>query len=318
MGRAVLFDKIDFLKKAYAPEKFPKDVLNFTMLECGFISEVTIDENTLDLRCIGNIDGFGIIELFSHAIHVLDKNGAMNLINSSSNVDKALFEAGFFTELVRKYPGKVFFTQNVTGSGGEVEALIPITYVGYKGAERIALENAIGRMRDFSYHEDLLGAFSWMIGELADNAHTHSKGPCHILVTSERDEFQRRVLKICVTDKGAGIPFTLKKNPRFAKLSDEKALVTAFRPHVSGWAEKYRRGKGLSDVAALTAGSRSLLRVESAELGLFMNFSNLGNIERYPPSTRVPGTRFCIQLSDGPVERVSREEIDRLVEETVD
>ncbi len=86
---------------------------------------------------------------------------------------------------------------------------------------------------------------------------------------------------------------------------------------MSGWADEYKRGKGLTDIVKILAGNRGYLRVESGALALRMDFREGASIEFVSPMTRCHGTRYLLLLEDHGFSEVSRSEAGRHIAEAM-
>lgn len=318
-GRRIFFDKAEVLQKLYVPSHPGAETYNFTTLECSPLHKLNIDPTTLDLRRINRIDAFGAIELLCEVFHIARKNGFINLITHFGHASRFLRQCGFFLEVTRRLPEQSFITSpEAPEQNNPIEAVIlPISLVGYKGAERPLTEEAANRCLELGFNPELAGGIGWILGELSDNAHTHSKGPCHILVMIERSA-RAPIIQIAAADLGAGIHETIRRNKKYSRLKPEAALLTAFKSNVSSWPDEHKRGKGLTDIAALTLASRSYFRVESNRIGLLANFASLtSEIDLNKACATAPGTRFCVTLSNPINAEISREEADRLIDEAL-
>lgn len=156
--------------------------------------------------------------------------------------------------------------------------------------------------------------FGWVIGELCDNAHTHSEGPCYLIIESLKSNSTAvRFLSIAIGDIGIGIPASLKKNPKYSD-SDEKCLLPmAFLSEVSRMEVEPKRGKGLNDVLVIAKGNSSWLRVESGNLSIQFDFRIGNKITFQNPTASAPGTRFCLVLIDNEFKEVPRETVNQIL-----
>ena len=109
----------------------------------------------------------------------------------------------------------------------------------------------------------------WIIGEICDNAHIHSHKPCYLIIEGITKN-TARCLTFAIGDIGIGIPLSLRKNPKYARLDHRKLLCLAFKSEVSSMKAQFKRGKGLNDILSIIKGNASLLRVETGQTGLFL------------------------------------------------
>ena len=111
---------------------------------------------------------------------------------------------------------------------------------------------------------------------------------------------------------GVGIHNSLRTNPKYAQLDDKTALLTAFKSNVTSWADEFKRGKGLTDVIAITLGNYSYFRVESGDMGFSLPWDNAA--KWCQPMSSVSGTRYSIVLTDAEFKDISREDADKYIE----
>src|SRR5690606_32717045 len=124
---------------------------------------------------------------------------------------------------------------------------LPITRLGVVGAQNKIVDDLILNLSRQGYSEDICAYIGWAMGELTDNATTHAKvHPCFVYF--EQYGKDQRFLQFTIGDIGVGIPASLKTNPSYAQLTDNRALLMAFKPNVSGRSDEEKRGKGLTDV----------------------------------------------------------------------
>jgi len=97
------------------------------------------------------------------------------------------------------------------------------------------------------------------LGELADNSLTHG-GPtqdekmCFIQAQRYTLGENAKCVVIGIADLGQGIHHSLKSNPKYSNMSDDVAVLNAFRHKVSSWDDNFGRGKGLTDVNSYSNG----------------------------------------------------------------
>ena len=108
---------------------------------------------------------------------------------------------------------------------------------------------------------------------------------------------------------------TLKENPKYRDLSDEKAIVTSFKSFVSSWADEHKRGKGLTDIIKIALECNSFFRVECGDICFEIYCkSNKGLITKIDPMLKVNGTRFSITFIDNEFRDASRKDVDDFVD----
>jgi hypothetical protein len=102
-----------------------------------------------------------------------------------------------------------------------------------------------------------------MVGELLDNALTHSASPVGVFAAAQTYPQSRRI-EIGVADAGIGIRTHLTRNPKYRHLRcDTDAIAHALRPGVSGTGDD--RGNGLSDLLAIASQTRGQLLMRSGD-----------------------------------------------------
>ncbi len=134
-----------------------------------------------------------------------------------------------------------------------------------------------------------------------------------------RESTDTRFLLIAMGDTGIGVPASLRSNPNYSTLSDERLLHMAFLSEVSRMDIEPKRGKGLNDVLAIAKGNGAWLRVESNGHGLFFNFEGQkGAIALAKPPLPTRGTRFCLLLIDSSFQKISRHEMNKFIQSFLD
>ncbi|NJL24860.1 MAG: hypothetical protein HC902_06610 [Calothrix sp. SM1_5_4] len=200
---------------------------------------------------------------------------------------------------------------------------MPIVPIRMKGSERPVAErlNVLLKQQGFS---TVVGQYiSWILGELADNALTHSsqlQGDriCYVLATRFVSDSSNCVI-VGIADTGIGIQNSLKSQPEHRKLGDARALLDAFRPNVSSWAKEYGRGKGLTDVVKIAKGNNAYFIVASNDLAFLMDFRDNNNphIEKRIPISTAPGTRYGLVLIDNTFKPIPRSEADAFLKNEI-
>ena len=164
------------------------------------------------------------------------------------------------------------------------------------------------------FSEEIGARIGWIFGELADNALTHGKGPCYLMchrfIAAKKGKFN--FLAIGVADMEVGIHNSLRTNPKYSQLDAKTALLTAFKSNVSSWGDEFKRGKGLTDVIAISLGNYSYFRVESGDMGVSFPWDSAAKWRQ--PMSSVSGTRYSIVLTDAEFKDVSRKKADAFIE----
>lgn len=113
---------------------------------------------------------------------------------------------------------------------------------------------------------------------------------------------------------GPGIHATLRKNPKYATLTEAQAFLTAFKPKVSSWPDEYGRGKGLTDILGIAMGNQAVLRVESGNMDLRVDFRTY-DMKFGSSSTNVSGTRFALVLIDHEFTIKSKADVSQFIDQ---
>lgn len=274
------------------------------------VSQIKRKGNMYDLRSLRAIDPLGIICLLCTLVSEKEES---SVILDDSNVSRLLGSIGFFSELAQRRNDLANIVRPpYTGAWIDPSIMQQLVSVMHKGGERLAVAELQKSLASQGFTSELGNYVGWVIGELADNALTHGKATCYTIV--QRVDKEARRIAIGLGDAGLGISATLKLNPKYSALSAREALLTAFRPYVSGWGDEYKRGKGLTDIVKILAGNRGYMHVESGPLALRMDFRDEVNIEFISPMARCRGTRYLIVLEDQAFHEISRSEADRYLE----
>jgi hypothetical protein len=319
VGTKTYISKAEIIVKAFAKEKFEKPHLNFMLTEKSSGKSIYVDENTLDLRRLSILDAYGVLALLTEVIAKLENNTSLYFVVADTSAIRVLKHIGFFKELKRRFPDTTFWDEPLVESLNEstIKVFQPIRYIGVKGQDRGLLEGIIPALTKQGFKSEVTGYIGWLIGELADNSHTHAKGPCYILIAQLHNS-NTKFLDIAIGDTGMGIHKSLKSNPKYKSLSDETAFLKAFKSKVSSWSDEADRGKGLNDILAIAMGNKSVLGVDSGPHGIMFNFTSFEReVEKRRPIFNTPGTRFCLCLINEIFKKVDRAEVDRFIERQI-
>jgi excisionase family DNA binding protein len=283
------------------------------------VSQIEIEKNVFDLTTLKQIDPYGALSLLCTLVDRARGVDKIQLIVNDGLACQTLKAVHFFYQIENQCGSKVTWDSSVLAGQTfeDTNLLMPIRAIRAKGTERTLAEALIVLLRKQGFHDALGRGIAHIIGELADNAMTHSaqllsERICY--VSAQRFLYkQKNCIIVGIADPGNGIPTTLKTSPRYSHLTDQEALLQAFRPNVSSWEAK--RGKGLADVLAIVLGNNSYLRVDSGPIGLWMDFHESANplISFHAPLTDVTGTRFGLILIDNHFERCTRTDVDEML-----
>ncbi len=308
-------------------EKLQKKRSAISRIDAVSVLEIDLDEmlwvdNKIDLDRIANIDAFYTSGILCSVITRVRKNFEVEL-KSKLLLNASYFnQQNLFTYLNKFGEGSILIDSRIITAEKRPapEIILPITQIGFKGAEEKVTKSIFPILKQHGFSEDIGSYITWALGELADNSHTHgeTKGLCFISV--ERLIGQHNFLQINILDLGVGIQTTLRKNEKYASLSDTQALLTAFKPNVSSWPEEHQRGKGLTDIFQIAMRCKSFLRVESNEEAFLFDFQSvLTPMRKIKPSSHISGTRFSITLIDNIFgEKVKREDVARFIDKCME
>lgn len=314
----IRLSKTDIIRKIILKSPIG-DAISLTMFSKSDFNEIQPLSGVFDLRRFKAIDAYGVMTLLCAIKNHLKKDESNNvyLILDDSFGCSYLDAIGFFTEVSRAHQDRVFANEQdiVKRPQTRVTVILPIHLVGYRGAEKKILDELYDPLIKQGFSENYCGYIGWIVGELCDNAHTHSNGPCYLIIEAlERSSTQTRFLSIALGDTGIGIPTSLKTNPKYSKVDDKILFPMAFQSEVSRMEVEPKRGKGLNDVVSVAKGNRSCLRVESNQYGLLFDFRQPEDqitLSNSQPS--ISGTRFCLLLVDSEFKQISRDEVNNVV-----
>ena len=290
--------------------------VDLSILDDHTVSELLIADAVYDLRRIHFIDPYGVLSLLCSILTTAKDGTSVRLLVEDSYPIQKLHSLGFFHELERINPSNIFWDKSkVTGLASmDVDTFLPIQYIGHKGGERQSSEDLIRLLIKHGFSEDIGASIGWIFGELADNALTHSKGPCYLMcqrfLSPKKEDLN--YLSIAVADMGVGIHNSLRTNMKYSSLDDKTALVTAFKSSVSSWSDEHNRGKGLTDVLTIFLGNYSYFRADSGSMGFHIDWEK--GARSIQPMCSAAGTRYSIVLTDGKFDGISRDAADSFVE----
>ncbi len=292
------------------------------ILSSDSVDLLEVRKNVFDLRLISQIDPYGALSLLCNLIVRAKTEKRIELLVDDKHICQYLKTIQFFYQLEKE--DRIFWDRGILKGASiqDTSILMPINAIKVKGGERIIAENLLKLLRQQGFKDTVGRAISVILGELADNAMTHSheilsERVCY--VSAKRFLWKEsNCIIIGVADPGLGIPASLKQNPTYSDFSDRGALLESFKPHVTSWKDS-PRGKGLTDVLSIALGNHSLLRADTGDIGLSMNLIKSGDpkISFNEPMASVTGTRFGLILIDTNFEKTDRKVVDRLISEKV-
>jgi excisionase family DNA binding protein len=320
LGGKIKLSKTEILQKIVLSTKYTEKMHAVSMVSDTNINELQPLPGVFDLRRIKGIDAFGVLALLCSIKAHLKKSEAntVSLLVDGSPFCSYLEAIGFFTEVERAHHDRIscnyeaLKTRTITRS----TVILPLHLIGYRGAEKKILDELYDPLLKQGFSENYCSHIGWIIGELCDNAHTHSEGPCYLIIEAlESTSTSRRFLTIAVGDIGIGIPASLKKNPKYVELRDQILLPMSFLSEVSRMEVEPKRGKGLNDVMGISKCNGSWLRVESGSLAMRFDFRDgQEKIGFTHPIIQSTGTRFGLVLIDSEFMEFSRASINEIIQ----
>lgn len=320
LGGKIRLSRAELIKKIILPAgDVPKDLF-LTFISDSQLSGLQPLVGVYDLRRIQGIDAYGVLALLcSIKAYLKESNeNSVDLLVDGSPFCSYLDSIGFFIEVERAHAGRVSWDASAVKkmNMSRFAVILPLHLVGYRGAEKKLLDDIYDPLLRQGFSENYCALIGWIIGELCDNAHTHSEGPCYLIIEAlESESTLTRLLCIAIGDIGIGIPQSLKKNENYTEISENILFAMAFLSEVSRMEVVPKRGKGLSDVLAISKGNSSWLRAESGSLGMKFDFRDGKNkIEYIKPLAQAPGTRFNLVLIDNEFKEFTRASINEIIQ----
>lgn len=317
----VFFSKLEIIEKIIYPNQFFETKKYFlTAIDNESLSRLFVSSDILDIRGDIALDAFGVISLLCKLKDLIrNENKNIYILVSDSPFCRYLKKLGFFNELTKSNPEKVFIKSELIAddqSALKGSIILPLHLLGYRGAEKKIIDELYDALMSQGFSEELSSFLGWVIGELSDNCHTHSKGgPCYLMIESNQSkEIHSKFLNFVIGDVGIGIPYSLKTNKKYYELSDEQAFISAFLSNVSSWPDEHKRGKGLNDILGIAIGNETWIRCESNGLALLANFfSKKKNIRFIDNATDARGTRIALTLIDNTFTDITRVEVNETI-----
>jgi hypothetical protein len=278
--------------------------------------KLKIDNFSYDLRRIGLMDGHGAITFICYLVsRIREEDCYIHLIFDNSIKLIKLFN--FFGAIKQYLNSKIFWDDESLESINTFNTAewikLPITKLGFVGAQTKVTDNLTTQLGLQGYSEDVCAYIGWAMGELSDNASTHAGvHPCFLQCTQINAD--SKFLLFTIGDVGIGISNSLRNNPRYSHLSDEEAVLIAFKPYISGRSDDENRGKGLTDVLKIAMECSSVLQVESKGVGYSFKF-NAGrdNFKKNIPPSKTSGTIISILFIEGNFASFDRDDVEKFV-----
>jgi hypothetical protein len=282
------------------------------------LEEIWNENEAINLDDLGLIDAFTASSLLCLILARVQKGQTVEIYATTTEKASYLARLDFFNQVKRIGKNLVRVDAKLLEAPSHIhpEIILPISAVGFKGAERRYTSEIKSILKTHGFSEDIGHYIGWTLGELADNAHTHSNAHGMCFISIERLTGRQNFLQINIVDCGEGIPNTLRKNIRYKDLNDSRALIMAFKSKVSSWGDEHERGKGLTDLLKIVFECNSHFRVESGSGAYqFYCHATQAKVTAIEPSTRESGTRFSITLIDDGFTDIKREYVDAFVDE---
>lgn len=315
-GRTLLY-KIDLINKVMLPNPIEAN-LDFTLFGEFDFREIEPITGVFDLRKFSKIDTYGVVTLLCSIKNFLKNNlqETAYLIVDDSQGCSYLDSIEFFNVVLKGSDERVVINNNDLVKRNVLRStiILPLYLVGYRGAEKKLLEPLYDQLMIQGFSEEYVGYIGWLIGELCDNAHTHSGNACFFVIEAINEgSTNTRFLSISLGDVGIGIQESLQKNPKYKNIEKHKLFAKAFKAEVSSMEVEPKRGKGLNDTISIAKGNKSWLRVDSNEYSLMFDFKHEDVVKLIKPALVTNGTRFSFVLIDSDFQKVTREEVDQVM-----
>lgn len=319
--KMVKYSKTQILQRVYTTLNPLNQKVDFGIHTINVFESLKIDADIYDLRRIGSIDGHGAISLVCHLMSEVKKeNKYIHLIIDETNF--FLKAMNFFGVLRQHLHSRIFWDEDsfdrTTNFKYDGIIKLPITRLGVVGSHTRIMDDLTANLFRQGYSQDICAYIGWAMGELADNSSTHAQvHPCFVYF--EQYGHDNRFLQFTIGDIGVGIPNSLKRNIRYEGLKNDAALLTSFKPNVSGRPDTEQRGKGLTDVLKIAMESSSHLRVESNNLGFFLRFdSGRDDFIRHEPLYQNEGTIISMMFIDGNFASLERSDVGDYIDKCLE
>lgn len=314
--KQIKYSKIELLQKLYTSLNPLTEKVDFGIHTTSGFDSLKIESDSYDLRKIGSIDGHGAISLICYLMsEVKRENKYIHLV-----IDESLHflkSMNFFGALKQHLNSRIFWDEKTFELIQDLKYAniikLPITRLGVVGSHSRITDDLTLNLYKQGYSQDICSYIGWAVGELADNASTHAQIHPSFVYFEQYGE-DNRFLQFTIGDIGVGIPSSLKRNSKYITLTGDVALLTAFKPNVSGRPDTEQRGKGLTDVLKIAMECSSHLRVESNNIGFFLRFdSGLDDFFRHSPLYQNEGTIISMMFIDGNFASLERTDVNNYI-----
>jgi excisionase family DNA binding protein len=324
LGGKIRLSKTEIIEKVMISAGNAEKNYSLTLPSDCNVREIQPLQGVYDLRRLQGVDAYGVLALLcSIKAHLKEsESNSVSLLVDGAPCCSYLESIGFFTEVERAHHTRVSYNSTAlkARTSNRTTVILPLHLIGYRGAEKKILDELYDPLLKQGFSENYCGRIGWVIGELCDNAHTHSEGPCYLIIEGlESPSTATRYLTIAIGDIGIGIPASLKKNPRYSNTREIVLMPMAFQSEVSRMEVQPKRGKGLNDVIAISKGNSSWLRVESGNIGMMFDFTGGQNKIRFVgPIAKTAGTRFGLVLIDSEFKEISRASVNDIMQNVLE
>jgi excisionase family DNA binding protein len=312
------------MNKGSAAKKLSNEArIEFTTFGKGTLNEIQVAPNTFDLSKIWKVDPFGVIELFCAFYSIAAEGKTVTLHLQDNYVCNLLKSLSFFIELDKLYRGRIVVDLRIlTGNAADYSYPLPLTGVHARRQEGAFVEKLAQLLKEQGFSDAIGGYIGWIVGELVDNSMTHlayngAQTDCYILAQRYRRSDGVEFIIVGVGDPGPGIYNTLRRNPKYAHLSDERAFVMAFKQNVSSWDDTYGRGKGLTDVLTIAMGNQAPFKAQSCNMVFESDFKT-GKKKVQRLKDGVTGTRLAFFLVDKEFVPISAASANTFIDEILE
>lgn len=325
VGKRVRFDRREIDEMLGASESSSKSELGKLVLmltaDESVVNDRIIYSGQLNIDIFVVADAYGVSCLLMFLLHYLVDNNLTVQSSYSFGVRSFFLKSGLYNYLLKFGRDRIKIEGSCLHATVESpEIVLAISQLGYSGAATQYARTLRSLLKQQGFSENIGKYIGWVLGELADNCHTHAESCGKCFISAYRTTAgAKRILQFNIVDSGLGIHATLKSNPKYKHLTDEVALLTAFKSRVSSWSDEHNRGKGLTDVMKVMFECNSWFKIESGPYAYEVYCQgNDGYIRPVKPLAELQGTRFSINFIDDTFSEVSKSEVGKFIDREID
>ena len=178
IGARYRYFKKDVLKVFKLAHSETAPQVKFNVFQNSPITKIEVAPGVLDLRGIqaNSLDPYGTLSLFCEIAQRAKKRQRVELLVDDSIVCSYLRHIGFFDELESRYRGLITWDREILRGARyrPNRILIPLKAIRMKKDEQPLVEKLVDMLKKQGFKEDVRNYISSIIGELVDNAMTHS------------------------------------------------------------------------------------------------------------------------------------------------